>query len=271
MTDNQNAVPAPAVSQAAVKREFSVREKWLLLIALALGVLWDRLIFYEIGWRRLEVYYSAFWLAYLVMLYAFYWERLKRSWVLWYIGVCGALLCVWNFIFPQIDYDLMANNSYRDWTIFVIPCVLMAHAQYAAGDYKLKEAGKLAKSWLLGWTLKPFSGIAACLGVIYSSISGSRRRNAVKILIAIAILIPIMAVLTALLSEADLMFGYHIRKIFNDFDFAYVIRHTVAVIIIFMLFYSFLWNIGYGVSVKIEIQRKVAKDSARWEKKSEKA
>jgi hypothetical protein len=137
----------------------------------------------------------------------------------------------------------------------------MAHAQYTAGEYTLKDAGKLAKAWLLGWVLKPFSGIAACFEAIYSSVAGQRKGNAGKILIAIAIVIPVLVILIALLSGADLMFGYYIEKILKDFEIVSLLWHIVAIIVVFILFYSFLWNIGYGKKPGSAASKELAIDS----------
>jgi hypothetical protein len=225
------------------KVSYSFRERILLLIALTIGILWDRLVFSDALWAQepgIRISYPIFWLCYLVLFYVFYWKRLRGSFVTWYVGICAALMCVWNFIYPN------SNNSYRGLTVIVIPCVLMAHAQYAAREYTLKDAGELAVAWLSGWVITPFSGIGACFGAIHGSIAGERRTNVGKVLIAIAILIPVLGVLIALLSGADLMFGYYIQKILRDFDFTSLIWHTFAVIVVFILFYSFLWNVGYG-------------------------
>jgi len=231
------------------KRQFSFKERILILAALAISILWDRLVLGEAAWNYFGICYSAFWIGYLVIFYALYWERVKKNKTLWYLAVCAALMGVWNFIYTSFESGYLyytANDAYQEWTIVVIPCVLMAHAQFAAEDLTLRDVGKMALAWIAGWIIKPFTGIPACFGALYSSVTGERRNNVGKVLVAIAVLIPVMVILITLLSGADMMFGYYIKQILNNFDVAELIWHCFAIVVVFILFYSFLWNVGFG-------------------------
>jgi uncharacterized protein YqgC (DUF456 family) len=153
----------------------------LLAVALLIGLLFDRVVLTYESWSfsylgGLGTAFGVFWLCWLAAFYAFSWKRLKVKPELWYVAVCSAALCVWNFVYS-------GNVNYRAITMLALPAVLMAHAQYAAGDYTLKDSGKLAAAWLIGWVVKPFSAIPECFGASAALLSGENRSTVRKALI----------------------------------------------------------------------------------------
>ena len=222
------------------KRDYTLRERLLLPAALAIGILFDRLVC-----ARLTTYgdpltgWSVFWLCYLTLFYAFYWKRVRRDGVLWLIAGCAALLCCWNFFFD-------GNYPYRLLTFAVIPAVLMAHAMLTAGNYAPKDAGHMAAAWFSGWFVKPFSGLPAMTGAAGSLLSGGRRGTAVKVIIGAGVTLPLLFILLPLLAGADQVFGHYLTRIAESWDIRPLVGHTLLAVIAAMLFYSFLWNIGFG-------------------------
>ncbi|MCL2002455.1 MAG: DUF4173 domain-containing protein [Oscillospiraceae bacterium] len=222
-----------------VKREITAAERWLLLAALAVGVLFDQLVSSLYRGSFLE-WWSVFWLCYLVLFYALYWQRLARDKILWFIAACAAALCLWAFFFDG------SQTGYGSLTMLVIPCVLMAHAAASAGEYRLKDAGGIAAEWFSGWFVKPFTGLPAFAGAAGSLVSGGRRPVVRKILLGAAVTLPLLGLLILLLSGADQVFGYYLDRITADWKIGAAVRHGVVVCIATALFYSFLWNIGFG-------------------------
>lgn len=246
-------IPAPTAAPDAEgraeikpKREYSAAERLLLPVSLVVAVLYDRLLFRPLFLDLDEVIgklSGAFWLCYLAVFYAFYWKKLARNRVLWFVAGCSAALCAWNFF-----YDW--NVKFTILTYLVIPAVLMAHAQFAAGDYKLKDAGKIAFAWLFGWVVKPFSGLPALFGAIGSLASGGGKTTAKKAVLGVAVTLPLLCVIIPLLCGADMVFGYYIGRILGDWDFGSLVGHIIVSVLAFALFYSFLWNVGFGVKEK---------------------
>ncbi len=228
------------------KRAVTAAERWLLPVAFLVALLWDRMLpgALESGYFG-PLCIGVFWLGYLALLYAFYRKRLARNRMLWYVAGCCAALCVWNCLFDTVFW---ANDAYAALTSFlVLPAVLMAHAVYLAGDFKLKEVGSIAVAWLRGWLIKPFTGIPAMAEATGSLFAGGSERTAArKAVLGVAVTLPLLAILIPLLGQADLMFGYHLYNLLANWNLSSLLRHVFFVLIAFSLFYSFLWNLGFG-------------------------
>lgn len=219
-------------------RSYTPAERVLLPIALLVAVLFDRTM--AAGWGdtyHISFFSAIFWLSFLVVYYACYWKKLKSNRSLWLVGGLTALLCIWNFLF---DY----RSAYGSVTFLVIPAVLMAHTQFLSGGYKLKEVGRIAIAWLLGWLIKPFSGIGVFFGAAGTLFIGEKKTLFRNILVAVCITLPLMLVLIPLLGSADMVFAYYMKQILWNFSVPALIGHLFLIAIALLLFYSFLWNIG---------------------------
>jgi hypothetical protein len=218
-------------------KEYTAPERRLLLIALAIGVLFDRLLLtsgFSEGW-------SVFWLCYLVLFCVFFWKRLKHDMILWVIAGFSAALCVWGLIYS-------GSYEYRTITGIVIPGVLMGHAVMTAGAFKLKDAGGIAAAWVYGWCM-PFLGFPALGGSVGSLASRGRRPYIKKAAIGAGITLLLLCILLPLLAGADLMFGHYMERIFQNWNLSSFVWHSIVVLIAFALFYSFFWMVGFGKKI----------------------
>jgi len=234
----------PAPRPKKEKRVYTAQERLLLLAALAIAILYNRLMFAPIFWRvsNYPIFVGAFWLCCLAVFYLFFWKKLRRDRVSWYVAGCAAALCVWSFFF----WNISTHGNFGLINHLVIPGVLMALVVYTTGEYQLKDVGVIALTWLSGWFVKPFSAIPASFGAIGALLSGDSKSTVKKALLGIAITLPLLLILLPLLSGADRAFGYHLGQLLSQWNFASLVGHTFVVAIAFMLFYSFLWNMGYG-------------------------
>ena len=223
-------------------RQYSFREKLLLPISLLIAILFDRLVvaglFGTLDAGRL---FGAFWLCYMAVFYSFYWQRLKHDKVAWFVAACTAALCLWYFIFPY------HNWQFATITVLVIPNVLMAHAQWTAGAYTLKNSDGMAAAWFFGWFVKPFSGLFALFGAIGSLLSAGNKSVAKRALIGVCIALSLLLIVIPLLMGADQVFNHYLRQIFSGGgNWHITMLHIFVIITAFGLFYSILWNVGYG-------------------------
>lgn len=236
--------PAGGAAVSSPPRAYTPKEILLLPAALLIGLLFDRLIA-GAGLTSARTSFDffqftgAFWLCYLAVFYALYWKALARDKILWLIGLAGAALCVWNF-FPW------ANWEFRLLAFVVTPCVLMAHAQLMAGGYPLKAVWPMARAWLLGWLYRPFSGIPAIFGAVASLCRKSGRSTSRNVALGLAIALPVLCVVIPLLCAADRVFAYYAAEIIGNIDVQTFILHAAVVAVASVLFYSFLWNAGFG-------------------------
>jgi hypothetical protein len=242
--NNEQIIPAETPVENGVKKAYSKPEKILLLVSLAIGVLFDRLMVSPIvdlqGFNSVRVFAGAFWLCWIAAFCAVYRKRLRKNITLWIVALFSAALCVWNFIFPE------GNNEYGALVYLVIPAVLMAHVQMAAGGFGLKDAGQIGLAWISGWLIKPFSGIPVMFGAAGSLFRGGSRTAAKRAAIGAAITLALFLILIPLLSGADMMFGFYIDRMTDGFNLSPLIFHGAVVLIAFALFYSVLWNAGFG-------------------------
>jgi len=239
---NQTTMPEIIKPEEKPKKIWSIREKWLLLPSLVVAILFDRLIIasvLNVSFSR--QYPAAFWLSYLAIFCIFYRERIKRDKVLIYVTICSALLGAWNFMFSSFY-----NHEYAIISALVLPGVLMAHAQWAAGNYSLKNPAAIVLEWFAGWFIKPFSGIPAVFGSVSALLSEKNRSVAGRAVTGAALAAALLIVIVPLLMSADMVFNYYVTNMFSGWDVWRLAFHSVFVIITFMLFYSFLWNVGFG-------------------------
>ncbi|MCL2420536.1 MAG: DUF4173 domain-containing protein [Defluviitaleaceae bacterium] len=233
------------IENKKAKKIWSRAEKLLLPVALLLAILFDRLVITQFiqDLDTFILFYGVFWLCYLAIFYTFYWERVKRDYVLWFVAVCVAALSLWGFIVPW-------NPEYTLITVFVIPGVLMAHAQWTAGAYTLKDTEGMVVSWFSGWFVKPFSGLPALSGVLGSLVSEDNKPTAKRIfklvLLGLVLSISLLLIIVPLLMGADQVFNHYITQLFADDGSSFnLFWHSVAVIFLFGWFYSGLWNVGF--------------------------
>ena len=246
----QNEVlPTNGVRKIPHPRQYSFREKLLLPISLLVAILFDRLLVVGLfGASNIGMLFGAFWLCYMAVFYSFYWKRLKQDKVAWLVAACTAALCLWYFIFPY------HNWQFATITVLVIPNVLMAHAQWTAGAYTLKNSDGMASAWFFGWFVKPFSGLPALFGAISSLLSAGNKSVAKRALIGICIALALMLVVIPLLMSADQVFNHYLRQMFSGGgNWHITILHIFVVIIAFGLFYSLWWNVGYGKTTQYRI------------------
>ncbi|MCL2203988.1 MAG: DUF4173 domain-containing protein [Defluviitaleaceae bacterium] len=246
MTTNENAANIPIPNKRI--RVYTTGERLLLVAALVVAVLFDRLMFAPLlaHTRYYPLFAGAFWLCFLGLFCLFFWRKLRRNRVAWYVAGCVAALCLWGFFFWR-------GSSHGYFGLFnhaVIPGVLMALVVFVAGEFSLKDASGIARAWLRGWFIKPFSGIPDLFGVMGSLLAGENKSTAKKVAIGVGVTLPLLLILLPLLANADVAFGYHMAQFFRRWDFASLVGHTTVVIFAFGFFYSFLWNAQYNAREK---------------------
>ncbi|MCL2224584.1 MAG: DUF4173 domain-containing protein [Defluviitaleaceae bacterium] len=253
MNEQNNAVETWELNTNTAK-EYSKAEKILLPVALLIAILFNRILFnnlfldskhFNVGANWWGLINAAFWLCYLGLFYAYFWKRVKKDFVLWFVVACVAALGIWNFIF----YD-RGNVEFGAITFFVIPAVLMAHAQWTAHSFSWKSFDGAVRgmvlAWFEGWFVKPFTGLGEFFGVSASLVSNENRPVLKRAILGFVIVFFMMIFIIPLLMGADQVFGHYVSQIFWRMRFTSIVFHGIVIAIAFGLFYSFLWNIGFG-------------------------
>ena len=230
----------PPMRPVRTPRIVGLPEKLLLPVAFLVAVLFDRLIMAQVFESSVFVTASIFWLFYLVAFYGFYWQKLKGDAVAWLIAASVALLALWNVLYYG------SNTSFAALTFFVIPAAIMAHLQWVAGGYSLREHEGVGLAWIVGWIIKPFVGMAALFEAFGSLFAKGNRPVLLRIFIGIGVAVGLMLVIIPLLMTADQMFRFHVMQLIQNINLPRVLFHSFVVLIAFGVVYSLLWDVGFG-------------------------
>jgi len=235
--------PETEFDEEYVKR-YSVAEKALLAVSLLLAILFDRLIIAEYSAYDYpsRVTYSVFWLCYIVIFYLFYRKRLKWAPISWFLASGAAALSLWGVIFSGYG----SNSEFWSIAWFVIPGVLMLHAQWSAGAHNLRDVEGLAAAWCAGWIKHPFTGLGELMGAAGSLFRKTSKPTLVRVFAGAFFTVLLLVIIVPLLMGADKVFSYHLNRMITGLDFFDFFWHAFTVVFMFGFFYSFLWNIGFG-------------------------
>jgi len=246
MNENNQLSMEPLIDLGFSRISIGIAEKILLPTVLIIAILFERLVFgalFRIG-SAFHGYmaHGVFWLCYLVALYVYYWQRLRRDKLLWFVTACVLALVSWNFVHSATH----TNTHYRIITALVIPGVLMAHAMWFASGYTLKSAEGMAVSWLKGWFVLPFIKLPIFLLSVGALFSQRTAPMVKKILLGTVIVIPMLLMIVPLLMGADAVFAHFIQSAFANFNVGWFIFRVILITVVAALFFSFLWGVGYG-------------------------
>ena len=222
-----------ASAQKAPKHVFSAEEKWLLLGALILGVLFRTLWSFETLWA-----YSAFWAAYAVLFLIWQWKRAKNNRTAWLVlGAAAAMMVLLPY---QAWLDDLGGMIFA--AILAIPCLLMLHAVLVLYDVPVGREGMAVQGMVRGFFVLPFASIGRFFGAIGALAAGAdhQKRRARQALLGLAIGVPLLIVVLVLLSRADARMAGLIAGAFDNWDVGEWLGTLIVVLVTAMLVYSFL-------------------------------
>ena len=209
-------------------------ERYLLLGALAIAMLFDRLIAAATTFRAITCGYALFWLGYLIVFYIFNWERAKKRIAAWYVAAVCALMCVWLLLYAQANIQL--------FTHLLLPLGLMLHAQL--GVLSDTEPMTLFANVFFGFFAQPFTALGKPFNAFASLISGKHKR-ASYVAAGILAAVPVAGIILALLFSADGAFSYFGARLIDGLNLGNALFHIVCIFAVLILFYSLLWNLKY--------------------------
>ncbi len=215
-------------------REAERFERLLLLGALAVALLFDRLLASAPNFKSITCGYALFWLGYLLVYYICNWERAKRRLAAWYVAAVCALACAWLLMFTQGEMQL--------FTHLLLPAALMLHAQL--GVLSDTEPATLFANVFFGFFAQPFTALGKPFNAFASLFSGRNRRVS-YVAVGLLVAIPVAGIVLALLFSADGAFSHFGALLIDGLDLGNALFHIVCVFVVLILFYSFLWNLKY--------------------------
>lgn len=227
-------------SNAIANNSFARREKpalpvrmqrVLLLCALGLGILFDRLLpalpdegAFGFGW-------GLFWLAYTAVILCLTWHTAAKRRQAWVVLGVAALLCVSGLVRDR--------NTIRFFNVPVIPLLLMLYTQMVTAKETAPQEHVLALRVVQGFIVWPFAHLLSVPTALSGLVAGKKSRSR-SVLTGLAIAVPILAVVGMLLLEADAVVGYYLQRFFNALRVDELIGHGALIVIVAVLFGSFL-------------------------------
>ena len=223
-----NAQTAPA------KPQLTKPQLWLLGGAILIGIALEI-------WLEQDFYftYSILWLVTLAVFVAFNWKRVITNktvlaLILPTLVLCGILM---------FDYE---NNELLGFTMLAIPALLITIGVFTTQNIAYKREGKAVLGVLRAVFVKPFSAIGmyfrAYAGVLGGKSSTQKRHG----WIGLAIGLPLMVVVLALLAGADAGMNRLLGTWIQDINLWNWFWRVVVVFVWSMLFYSLFFNLTWG-------------------------
>lgn len=230
-------------------KTYTRAQRWLLLGALAIGLTWNFM-----RWRLGHMvhstldFYGIFWAVYLVVFYVFNWEALKRNYLCWTLGLAAALLCASSLWQPLAELSALCAVG--------LPLLLMTHAVFATNDIPVRREGQAVFLVLQGFFVKPFTAIPDAFRAFGSLFKRKEQGAAKRVLLGLAIGLPLALVVLLLLSSADKVMGHLLGTWFVDIRFGEIFWHIVNIVAATVLFYSFLFNSRWGKRTELTVSDK---------------
>ena len=207
---------------------------WLLLGAILIGVageLWMEQNYYFL--------YSIFWLFALAVFVALNGKRVIANKTVLALLVPTLVLCG-ILMFDYMNYELLG------FTMLAIPALMMTIAVFTTQEISYKREGKAVLGVLRGVFVKPFSAIGAYFKAYAGVFQTKERTSARHGWLGLAIGLPLMAIVLALLASADAGTAKLLGGLFDRFNIWQWFWRVVVVFTASMLFYSLFYNLTWG-------------------------
>lgn len=246
-TPHESVSPDPAPSGAEALRQnaaqvYTAPQKWLLLAAIGLGVA------FRVLWGTVEPWaYSAFWGAYVALFLIWQWPRAKQNLSAWLVlAAAGVIMVTLPYQAELGDLGLMLILG-----VLAIPCLLMLHAVLVLYDIPIKREGMAIRGMITGFFVLPFASIARFFGAIGTVVTGTggQKRQIKQVLIGLAVGLPLLVVVLALLSQADESMNTLLFDLLKTVRIGECIWAALIVLVTSMLVYSFFYGSRYRLPV----------------------
>ncbi|MBT1162331.1 MULTISPECIES: DUF4153 domain-containing protein [Bifidobacterium] len=244
------SVSSDARPTATTGQSLEPRTILLFAVSFAIPMLFDRIVLAGLQStygrpRMTSLLFAAFWLSCVVIVTALHWRAARRRPLTWFTAAAIAALAAWLVMSERGIFS--DNPEYGFITaLCAIPSLLMLHAQLVNGRYDVRHPFGIMLRWLTGWLIQPFAGLGRFGRAVSSAVhvaANSRQRPIMRrIGIALLIAVPVLAVLVALLSSADMVVSYGISRLFGDLDLTSLLMHALAVLLPMPFLFSLLDN-----------------------------
>lgn len=234
-TKSLNYYQAGGPSACIKKHTYTAAQKWLLIVALFIGLLFDYVWHFSHDsaavWMRV---YAGFWLISGALYAVFF----RKNWNI--AATVTGIACV-----LLIGLIFLRGSMLMDVNVFALPLMMMLFACCLASPLEKGREGYYALEIAKGFFLRPFYCIPRFFGAIGAAFKGAGNPKARMALIGVIAAVPIAAVVLALLISADGVMAYYASEAVNGLRFGKAISHTLLTFLMGMLFYSLFFSLHY--------------------------
>ncbi len=229
----QNLILTEAQS-AQKKPPLTKPQLWLLGGTILIGIaleLWMEQDFYLLC--------SIFWLVTLAVFVAFNWKRVIANRTVLALIVPTLVLCG-ILMFDYMHYELLG------FTMLAIPALLLTIGVFTTQEIAYKREGKAALGVLKAVFVKPFSAIGMYFRAYAGVFGGKKSDSARHGWIGLAVGVPLVVVVLALLSGADAGMQKLLGSWIENINLWNWFWRVAVVFLSSMLFYSLFYNLTWG-------------------------
>lgn len=227
--------PISTSEKAAQKRaQMTKPQHWLLGGSILIGIalqLWLEQDYYRL--------YSIFWLVTLVVFVVFNWKRVIENRTVLALIVPTLVLCG-ILMFDYMNYELLG------FTMLAIPALLLTIGVFTTQNIAYKREGKAALGVLRAVFVKPFTAIGQYFRAYADLFGGKKSASARHGWIGLAVGLPLVVIVLALLSGADAGMQKLLGSWIESISLWAWFWRAVVVFVFSMLFYSLFFNLTWG-------------------------
>ncbi len=229
-----NPILTDGQSTAQKRAPLTRPQLWLLLGALVIGVVFELM-------TELDYYYwySIFWLVTLAVFITFNWgsvihNKTALALILPTLVLCGVLM------FDYIHYELLG------FAMLAIPALLLTTGVFTTQGIAYRREGKAVLGVLKAAFVKPFTAVGTYFRAYVDVLGRKDRASSRHGWIGLAVGIPLMIVVLALLAGADAGMQRLLGGWIENINLWQWFWRAVVVLISSMLFYSLFYNLTWG-------------------------
>ncbi len=231
-------------TKAIFRQSLTKRDKLLPIGALVLGALFVWLFYERYPGISVPIFVTAF---YAILFTYVRPSPVSKNWFGWFLSIPVFLL--------SLTFLLFRNDVFMILNLLMLLVLVLLQTLLITGlnSFKWDSPGILIDLLFgmfyrcLAHVLKPFE----ITGLLLKKKTSENRKKTVgaRVLTGLLISAPLLAILLALLSSADMVFGELIDwlpELFEDLNIGEVVGRVITAFVIFIISFSYLWSLGHG-------------------------
>jgi hypothetical protein len=228
--------------------QLNKKNGFILVLSLLVAVLYDVLFYDKIA----GISYPIF----IILLYTVMFQKMRKFMLKKWCFQCFLTLPV---LALSLTYLFYSNQVLRTINSLLIPVMLVAHILLITEKkrYEWFRWG-FSKDILHGLLVRPIAHISEIVHLIpkLTRKNNELTKNSIikRIIVGIFFALPVLVIVTALLSSADLVFGIIVNKALSNINIADILKQILLIGAITVLAGSYIWGLTYSEREQVSCQ-----------------